>query len=417
MDAAEWAVKNKDLNILMIAPTERQAHALFEKTLDYLITYHPRLILKGKDKKTGQTMRPTKTRITLKNGVNIYCLPVGISGIGIRFLTVGRLYVDEASRIPEEVWAAVTPMLLTTGGDTILLSTPFGARGEFYRCLVNQDGAYDSFKRFRQNSEDVMRKRPICDTWTEKQLEKALQKIEQARTRMSQLEFAQEYMGEAMEDLHRYFRDEIIQKCCVLEREGYVPNKDYYLGVDIARFGEDKSTFEIIRKIDSKNLIHAESIATKKTRTTETEDKIIALNKIYNFVNIYIDAGSGSLGVGVYDHLLRNEETKRKVIDVDNKKRVRDKDGKAKATLLKLDLYDNLRALMERGDIKLLKDDALIESLRSVQYEFEKKEGLPTRMRIFSTPHNMSDIVEGLIRAVISSKEKNLNIWIKSFKI
>jgi len=406
MDAGEWASKNKG-NILMIAPTERQARALYQKTLDYLIDNYPKLIKKGKDK-------PTKERIILTNGITIYCLPTGLYGIGIRFLTVHRLYVDEASQVPEEVWTAVTPMLLTTGGDQIYLSTPHGAKGEFHRCWVNKDDAYNSFTRFSTTSEVVIRERPICSTWTLKQQQKALQKLEQAKTRMSRREYAQEYLGEFIEDLMRYFPDELILTSCVLEKEAYqTVEKDFYLGVDIARMGDDESSFEVLEKIGD-NLLHRENIVTKKTLTTQTEDKIVYLDQKFDFKKIYIDAGSGSLGVGIFDHLLRLDQTKRKVEAINNRARVLDRDEKSHARLLKTDLYDNLRSLMERGKIKLLKDDNVIESLRSIQYEYEMREGLPSRLRIFGS---YAHIAEGLIRAAWCIKEKSLNIWIKSIRV
>jgi len=262
IDAGEWAITHKNSNVLMIAPTERQARALFEKTLAYLVDKYPKHIRRGKN-------RPTKELIKLTNNVNIYCLPVGLAGIGIRFLTVHRLYVDEASRVPEEVWSAVTPMLLTTGGDTILLSTPFGTKGEFYRTWVNKDDAYRSFKRFSATSEIIMKERPICETWTAKQREKALLKLEQEKARMSRREYAQEYLGEFIEDLMRYFPDELIKRCCTLKRRGGIPQGNYYLGVDIARMGDDESTFEILDK-QMGQIVHVENMVTKKTLTTDT---------------------------------------------------------------------------------------------------------------------------------------------------
>ena len=96
-DAGEWAVKNKKSIVLMIAPTERQAYGLFDKTLSYLAANYKTYISRGKD-------RPTKSKINLNNGTTIYCLPTGLSGIGIRFLTVHRLYVDEASRVPTKLF-------------------------------------------------------------------------------------------------------------------------------------------------------------------------------------------------------------------------------------------------------------------------------------------------------------------------
>lgn len=409
IDAGEYAINNpKSKPIVMIAPTERQAYALFDKTLNYLSQYYPeRVIRKGRD-------RPTKQRIKLRNGVEIYCLPVGTSGIGIRFLTIGRLYVDEASRMPEEVWAAVDPALLTTGGSTILISTPFGARGRFYETWVNQDKAYESFSRFSIDSENVIRNREFGQYWTEVQREKALQKIEQAKNRMSKRAYAEEYLGEFIEDLHRYFSDELIEKCCTIKRpKVFSKHARYYLGVDIARMGEDEGTYEIIRKDSSEKLVHVENIVTRKKLTTDTERKILELDKQYNFREIYIDAGSGSLGVGIYDHLLENDQTKRKIVAINNRARPMDRDGTKKQRIAKEDLYINLLALMEQGKIKLLDDDEVKESLRSVQYEYVQKEGELTKLRIFGT---YTHIVEGIIRAAWCVHGKDLNIWIRSIR-
>ena len=408
-DAGEWAAKNAgDKNVVIIAPTERQAYGLFTKTLNYLATHYSNLLI------TTGKHRPTKTRISLKNGVKIFCLPVGKEGLGIRFLTIHRLYVDEASRVPEGVWAAIEPALLTTGGEMILLSTPFGAVGEFYNVWVNKDGAYESFTRFSVTSEVVMRERKICATWTEKTRSKALIKLEQAKKRKSKREYAQEYLGEFVEDLHRYFNDELIAKCCILQRRTrLLQDKQYYMGCDIARMGEDEGTYEILDKRDRENLIHVENIVTSKKRTNETEDLIIELNKRYEFKKIFIDAGSGTLGVSILDHLLIHPETKRVVEAINNNKRMVDREG-SKTKLLKTDLYDNLRSLMEKGSIQLLDDEEVMQSFRSVQYEYIMKDGEPTRLRIFG---DYTHIVEGLIRAAWCVQYKNLNTWMRSFSV
>ena len=404
-DAADYAVSHPESQpIVMIAPTERQAYGLFEKTLQYLLDNHPKEVIKKGLK------RPTKTKIELRNGVKIFCVPVGASGLGIRFITCGRLYVDEASRMPEDVWAAIEPALLTTGGDTILLSTPFGAQGEFWRTWINQDKAYDSFTRFSIDSEKVVRNRKICETWTEKQRDKALIKLEQAKKRKSKKEYAQEYMGEFVEDLHRWFSDELIQQTCILKRRGSIERgKNYYMGCDIARMGEDEGTIEILEKIDSNNIIQVESFVTRKKLTTDTENNILAKDRIWNCKKIWIDAGSGTLGVSILDHLLINPQTRDKIEAINNRQRSMDKSDNSKTKIMKEDLYSNLLALMEQMRIKLLDDDDVIESLRSVQYEYVMKQDQPTKLRIFG---NYTHIAEGLIRAAFCGSGKDLNISI-----
>jgi hypothetical protein len=45
---------------------------------------------------------------------------------------VSLLLVDEASRVPDELYLAVRPMLAVSGGTLWLMSTPKGQRGFFY---------------------------------------------------------------------------------------------------------------------------------------------------------------------------------------------------------------------------------------------------------------------------------------------
>jgi len=412
-DAAEFAVRNKGSKpIVIVAPTERQAYALFSKVLTYLADNYPSMIKQGKD-------RPTKEKIKLTNGVEIYCLPVGKDGLSIRFVTIGRLYVDEASRIPELVWSSIEPALLTTGGDEILLSTPAGAEGEFYNIWVNKDNAYESFTRFSIDSETVMRERPICETWTEKQREKALMKIEQAKKRMSKHMFAQEFLGQFMENLHRWFSDKLIYATCTGKRpEVLDKNGSFYCGADIARLGEDECVFSIFKKISKTQIVQVENIITKKVLITETRDNIIMLDRKYNFKKIFIDAGSGGLGVSVLDICLEVEQIRRKMVAIDNAQRSISWAGleekEKKTGLFKNDLYDNLRALMEQGFLTLLEDEDLIDSLRSIQYEYIMNEGQPTMLKIWG---DYSHIAEALIRAAWCNQYKDINIGISSIKL
>lgn len=199
-----------------------------------------------------------------------------------------------------------------------------------------------------------------------------------------------------------------------LQRPNHI-NRKYptYMGVDIARMGRDKGTYEIIQK-QGKRLIHIQHMVTKKKLTTETEDKILYLDKVYNFKKIYLDAGSGTLGVSIFDHLLINDQTKRKIVAINNLSRPLDKDGKKKQGILKEDLYDNLKSLMERHNIDLLDDDDIFLSLKSVQYEYVQKQGQKTKMRIFGADTHTT---EGLIRASWCVKEKDLNMRVYCIRV
>jgi hypothetical protein len=44
------------------------------------------------------------------------------------------LVIEEVSRVPDELFYAVRPMLAVSGGTLVALSTPWGKRGWFYEA-------------------------------------------------------------------------------------------------------------------------------------------------------------------------------------------------------------------------------------------------------------------------------------------
>ena len=388
--AGEYAAKNSNKTIMIIAAVERQAYLLFEKVLAYLESNYSKMVKKGKD-------RPTKTKVKLYNGSTIYCLPTGLTGYGIRGYTVDLLIADEAAFIPEDVWTAVTPMLATTGGKLILLSTPHGKKGYFYERF--QD---DSFNSFHISSEEVASKRQ------EPQRSDMIEHQAKQKERRSKREYAQEYLGEFIDELQQFFPDELIKECMrARSPQNINVFRNYVLGVDVARKGKDQSTFEIIRLTEQNRLIQVENQITTKTFLSDTTTHIINLDKQYHFKKIFID--DGGIGVGVFDYLINNSQTRRKTIPLNNAQRVIDYNQDRKKKLLKEDLYNNLLHLMERGEIDLLDDPEIFQSMKSVQYEYTSdKQGKP-QLKIFGT---YTHITEGLIRAAWAIKYKNLKIWV-----
>ncbi len=70
--------------------------------------------------------------LRLENGSRIVSLP-GTEGTVRGFSGVALLIVDEASRVDDALYHAVRPMLAVSHGKLVLLSTPWGKRGFFYR--------------------------------------------------------------------------------------------------------------------------------------------------------------------------------------------------------------------------------------------------------------------------------------------
>ena len=79
----------------------------------------------------GAMPATTQTRLELANGSRIVCLP-GREETIRSFGGVTLLVIDEAARVPDDLYRAVRPMLAVSQGRLICLSTPFGQRGFFY---------------------------------------------------------------------------------------------------------------------------------------------------------------------------------------------------------------------------------------------------------------------------------------------
>lgn len=102
--------------VLVVSPSQRQSAELFR-------------VIAGLHRRVGTPPKAENLHeMTVANGSRVLSLPGsettirGHSGVNL-------LVLDEASRIPDELFFAVAPMLATTGGRLLAMSTPFGRRG------------------------------------------------------------------------------------------------------------------------------------------------------------------------------------------------------------------------------------------------------------------------------------------------
>ncbi len=115
------ALFKPDALVLLLSPSQRQSGEIFRKVLDAY-------------KALGKPLparHQTQLRLELANGSRILCLP-GREGTIRSFGGVNLLVLDEAARIPDDLYRSVRPMLAVSQGRLVALSTPFGQRGWFW---------------------------------------------------------------------------------------------------------------------------------------------------------------------------------------------------------------------------------------------------------------------------------------------
>jgi hypothetical protein len=129
--ALHEAVYKPDSLILLLSPSLRQSQELFRKLKDaYNALESPFM---------PRTAQESALTLEFDNGSRIVALP-GKEATIRGFSGVSLLIVDEASRVPDELYQAIRPMLAVSGGRIVLLSTPFGKRGFFYSEWTDGDG-------------------------------------------------------------------------------------------------------------------------------------------------------------------------------------------------------------------------------------------------------------------------------------
>jgi hypothetical protein len=135
--------------ILCLAPALRQSQELFGKIASFY-------------RDLGRPVSPVgerKLSLELENGSRIVTLP-GTDKTIRGFSGVSLLIVDEASRVADELYFAVRPMLAVSGGALMMLTTPYGKRGVFFEEWTSGSSASAAWERYEVPATECPRIRP-----------------------------------------------------------------------------------------------------------------------------------------------------------------------------------------------------------------------------------------------------------------
>ena len=126
--AMHAAVTVADALVLLLSPSLRQSQELFQKAL---AAYRAIAADLPADAESA-------LRLQLTNGARIISLPGHESTIR-GYSGVTLLVVDEASRVSDDLYHAIRPMLAVSQGRLLALSTPFGKRGWWWEAWSGRE--------------------------------------------------------------------------------------------------------------------------------------------------------------------------------------------------------------------------------------------------------------------------------------
>jgi hypothetical protein len=187
--ALHKALYNDDALVLLLAPSYRQSKELFRKVKTAYAAVHSNVRVRSE----------STQEMELQNGSRIVALP-GEEETIRGFSGVDLLIIDEASRVKDDLYYAVRPMLAVSGGDIILLSTPFGKRGFFFEEWTSGG---DSWHREKVTAYQCPR---IPREW-----------LETERKAIGEWWFAQEYLCEFVDTTDQVFSYEDVMRAITSE--------------------------------------------------------------------------------------------------------------------------------------------------------------------------------------------------------
>ena len=141
LKAIHRALYRTNQTVVLISPSQRQSSDLLRtirKMLEAVPEYRDRITVDN------------VLTLELSNGSRIVSYP-GTSWT-IRGATANLVIIDEAAGVPDEIFTAVSPMLLTTNGQYVVISTPKSKSGTFYAFYAS-----DEWKKYRMRASENQR--------------------------------------------------------------------------------------------------------------------------------------------------------------------------------------------------------------------------------------------------------------------
>ncbi len=165
--------------VLLLSPSLRQSQELFRKLKDCYNAVASDALPK--------IIEESALRLEFENGSRVVALP-GSEQTVRGFSAVSLLILDEASVIEDALYQSLRPMLATSNGRIILLSTPRGKRGFFFDVW---SGGNDDWHRTRITATECPR---ISASW-----------LENERQTIPDFWFRQEFLCEFVETSDQLF--------------------------------------------------------------------------------------------------------------------------------------------------------------------------------------------------------------------
>jgi len=357
LKAVHFAYCNADTTTLIVSPSLRQSTIMFDRILGFV---------NGSRLLGGSVVRQTRTIFELSNGSRIVALPC--SEHLLRGYTADLIVVDEAAFLEDEVITDILfPMLATTDGMLILLSTPWGTGNFFHRAFCDP--------RYSTHRVPSSRNPLIPEEFLEEQ-----------RRRMTRESYAMEYEALFVDAATSYFPMDLINDCVAtyleFEKPGDLRPGDYYGGLDLGKL-KDNSVLAVVRAGEPVRLVYLKEFRLG-TSYPEVIGDVVEVDRELKLRKLLVDRSG--IGEAVVDEL--REE------GVDSA------EGAFFTRPKKVEYLAYMKLMMQRDRFKMPYDQKLISQMNEQRYEYSPS----GQIRFWHPPSGHDDLLWAVALALWATK-------------
>ncbi|CAN5767367.1 hypothetical protein BH23CHL2_BH23CHL2_25010 [soil metagenome] len=175
--------------VVLLSPSLRQSRELFAKALAVYRAVGAAVPAEVEN----------RLELELSNGSRLVALP-GKEQTIRGFSGAALILVDEASRVPDELYRAIRPMVAVSGGRIVALSTPWGKRGWWWQAW---ESGGDTWQRVQITAEQCPRISPEF--------------LEEERQELGPLWYQSEYECRFVDTSDAVFRSEEIDRALTFD--------------------------------------------------------------------------------------------------------------------------------------------------------------------------------------------------------
>ncbi len=362
--AVHYAFTHPNTTTLIVSPSLRQSMIMFDKVLQF--------VQSNKFLQKSVT-RKTRTIIQLTNNSTIIALPC--SEHLLRGYTAHLAIADEAAFIPEGVLTEIIfPMLSTTKGTAIMLSTPWDKNHFFYKAFLNP--AYSTHKI--RSAENPL----IPETF-----------LAEMAQNMTTEAYKREYQAEFTEAASCYFPQELIRRCIehaqriglepFVDLEQAIPAGDYVGGLDLGKL-QDHSVLVVLQKTsETLKLVYLRQFPLE-TPYTEVIATAARMNQQFHLQKLLVD----QTGIG------------EPILEALNEQGL-PAEGETLTQDIKAELLTNLKLTMEQQQLALPYNKQLCQQINDQQYAYSKN----GKLTFQHPPNSHDDQLWALALAAFATKE------------